>query len=65
MKAFINDQEVKLYHGATFKNALLQLDEELYKKVLANQAEIRDQDGNHVNLTGSVDNGYQYYIVEN
>lgn len=61
---YINDEKVDLYYGAKLKHALLKLDEDYYKMVLANKAEIRDQDGNHVGVTGSIDRGFKYYIVE-
>ena len=61
---FINNEKVELYHGATLKNALLKVNEDYYKMVLANKAEIRDQEGNQVGVTGSIDRGFKYYIVE-
>lgn len=61
---FINDQEVELFWGATLKNALLKVNEKYYRLVINNQAEIRDHEGNHVGLTGSIDRNFKYYIVQ-
>lgn len=62
IKISINGKEVDLYHGATLKHALLKVNEAYYKQVISQHAEIRDQEGNVVEINGAVDNGFRYFI---
>lgn len=59
---FINDERIELYHGATLKHALLKANEACYKEVIAKRAQIRDQEGNVVDVNGAVDHGFRYYV---
>lgn len=61
---FINDKKVELYHGATLKHALLKMNETYYKQVISGQVEIRDHEGNLVDIHGSVDHGFRYYVTK-
>lgn len=63
MKVLINGQEILLFRGAKIKHALLKKDPQLYKLVLQQQAEVRDQEGNHVDLQGAVAEGWHYEVV--
>jgi hypothetical protein len=62
IKATVNNVEVELFFGATMKHALLKANEKFYKQVINGQAEIRDQEGNLVDIGGSVDNGFSYLV---
>jgi|GEM_PF-1493786 len=64
LKTYINDQEIELFRGATLKNALLKVNEDYYRLVMNQQAEIRDHEGNHVDVTGSIDRNFKYYIIQ-
>jgi hypothetical protein len=63
IEATINEQKIRLFYGATFKNALLKVDEKLYNEVIHNNAVIYDQFGNKIGVTGAVDDGFSYTVV--
>lgn len=62
MKIYMNRRKIELFQGAKLKHALLKTDESLYKAVVANEAEIYDEDGNKVDVDGSVDDGFCYTV---
>jgi hypothetical protein len=62
VKAYVNNIEVELFYGATMKHALLKANEELYKMVIIGQAEIKDQEGNVVDIGGSLGDGFSYFV---
>jgi hypothetical protein len=62
VKAYVNNIEVELFYGATMKHALLKVNEKLYKKVINGQAEIKDQEGNVVDIGGSLGDGFSYFV---
>ncbi len=53
-----------MHYGATHKHALLRLNENLYKKVVQNEAEIHDDRGNKVQIDGALEEGVSYYVHE-
>lgn len=65
IEATINNQKIRLFHGATFKNALLKIDEKLYHEVINQKATIYDQFGNEIGVTGAVDDGFSYIVKLN
>ncbi|MDX8044381.1 hypothetical protein SH601_00140 [Gracilibacillus sp. S3-1-1] len=62
MDVMVNNKQITLFKGATLKHALLKTDEQLYKKVLNNQAVIKDQEGNLTDINGAVAEGWSYYV---
>ncbi|MCT8140480.1 hypothetical protein H1D32_24075 [Anaerobacillus sp. CMMVII] len=64
VKAFVNNIEVELFYGATLKHAILRANESLYKKVIKGQAIIKDQEGNVVDIGGSLGEGFRYFVEE-
>lgn len=61
---YMNNVPLQIHYGATHKHALLRLDEELYKKVLKNKADIYDDRGNKVQMDGALEEGVCYYVQE-
>lgn len=62
VKAYVNNIEIELFYVATMKHALLKANEDLYKKVINGQAVIKDQEGNVVDVGGSLGNDFSYYV---
>ncbi|WP_236784568.1 MULTISPECIES: hypothetical protein [Alteribacter] len=60
--AKVNGIDVKLFHGAKLKHALLKADERFYYSVVKHGSTIRDQEGNHVDIMGAVDKGFCYTV---
>lgn len=61
---YMNNVPLKMHFGATHKHALLRLDEDLYQKVLREEADIYDDRGNMVQMDGALEEGVSYYVQE-